>query len=293
MERQGSRPVCQSRGECRGGNRVGANREIGPHTDWYAALHGIDAVVHLAARVHVMSDADPQSPRAYHEVNTAGTERLARAAADMRVKRLVYVSTIKVNGEETNGRAFSSEDEPRPEDFYAVSKWEAEKCLRRVSNETGLEHVIVRPPLTYGPGVKANFLRLIQLVDRGTPLPFASIRNLRSLAGVSNLADLLCLCLKHPDAASRTLLMADGEDVSIPDLIGIIASALGKKPRLFPFPPSILQYAAALVGKKKEYQRLTGSLQIDYSTVRKVLDWNPPLTMAEEIGETVNWYRSL
>lgn len=266
--------------------------EIGPETDWTEALRGIDAVVHLAARVHVFNEVGAECLKKYRSVNAAGTERLARSAASRKLRRLVYISTIKVNGEKTTEHAFTSDDIPRPENPYAISKWEAEESLRRISRGTEFEYVIVRPPLVYGPGVRANFLRLLRWVDEGKPLPFASVKNCRSLIGLSNMIDFISLCLRHPGAANRVFLVADGESISTPDLIRILASTLGKKPRLFPCPPAVLKCAAGMVGKKQEYERLTGSLHIDTSTARKVLGWEPPFTLSEEIGETVKWYRS-
>ncbi len=267
--------------------------EIGPDTDWAKALHGIDVAVHLAARVHVLAEAGTGYLKRYRTVNTAGTEKLARSAAGLKIKRLVYLSTIKVNGESSRNRPFAAEDEARPEDPYAFSKWEAEQCLKRVSKETGLEHIVVRPPLVYGPGVKANFLRLIEWVDRGIPLPFASLRNSRSLVGLSNLTDLLSVCLAHPDAAGRVFFVSDGNDVSTPELIGLIASSLGKRPRLFSCPQILLRSAAALTRKKGEYERLTGSLRIDISAAKNVLGWEPRVSLSDGIDETVRWYRSL
>ena len=260
-----------------------------PNTDWQQALVGVDAVVHLAARVHVMNDtaADPLS--AFRQVNVAGTERLARMAATKGVKRFVYISSVKVNGESCE-KPFTEQSIPAPEDPYGVSKWETEQILHRVAEETGLEVVILRPPLVYGPGVKANFLSLFKIVDRGIPLPLAGINNQRSLIYLENLVDAIIKCIEHPNAANQTFLLSDGQDVSTPELIRMIASAMGKKPRLAPCPPVVLKFLGKLTGKSLEVKRLIGSLQIDNSKIKKVLNWQRPFTMEEGIAETVKWY---
>ena len=260
-----------------------------PNTDWQQVLVGVDAVVHLAARVHVMNDtaADPLS--AFRQVNVAGTERLARIAATKGVKRFVYISSVKVNGEGCE-KPFTEHSIPAPEDPYGVSKWEAEQILHRVAEETGLEVVILRPPLVYGPGVKANFLSLFKIVDRGIPLPLAGINNQRSLIYLENLVDAIIKCIEHPNAANQTFLLSDGQDVSTPELIRMIASAMGKKPRLAPCPPVVLKFLGKLTGKSLEVKRLIGSLQIDNSKIKKVLNWQRPFTMEEGIAETVKWY---
>ena len=263
--------------------------DLTPNTDWQQVLVGVDAVVHLAARVHVMNDtaADPLS--AFRQVNVAGTERLARMAATKGVKRFVYISSVKVNGESCE-KPFTEQSIPAPEDPYGVSKWETEQILHRVAEETGLEVVILRPPLVYGPGVKANFLSLFKIVDRGIPLPLAGINNQRSLIYLENLVDAIIKCIEHPNAANQTFLLSDGQDVSTPELIRMIASAMGKKPRLAPCPPVVLKFLGKLTGKSLEVKRLIGSLQIDNSKIKKVLNWQRPFTMEEGIAETVKWY---
>jgi nucleoside-diphosphate-sugar epimerase len=218
--------------------------EIGSHTDWAPVLQGATAVVHLAARVHVMRDSGRDAFARYREANADATEQLARAAAAAGVQRFVYLSSIKVNGEATSERPFTEADSPAPADAYALSKWEAEQALARVRRESGLEVVVLRPPLVYGPGVKANFLSLVDAVARGWPLPLAAVRNQRSLVYVGNLVSAIVRCLEHPAAAGRTYLVADGESVSTGELIRGIARALERPARLFPAPTGLLRLAA-------------------------------------------------
>ncbi len=265
---------------------------IDAQTDWRTALQDIDAVIHLAARVHVMHETASDPLSAFREVNVSGTERLARQAAAARVKRLVYVSSIKVNGESTAaGQAFRESDAPRPLDPYGISKWEAEQALHRIAAETGLEVVIVRPPLVYGPGVKGNFAQMLQVLRRGIPLPLASVRNQRSLLYLGNLVDALLLCATHPAAAGRTYLVSDGEDISTSDLLRALGEAMGRPARLFPFPAGLLMGAAALLGRRGQAERLLGSLRIDSGRIRRELDWQPPFTVQQGLQRTAQWYR--
>ena len=263
---------------------------IGPDTDWTTALTGIDVVIHLAARVHVMDEKAEEPLAAYRLVNVAGTEKLARMAVASGVKRLVFLSSIKVHGEETATR-YTEQDTPAPRDAYGVSKLEAEEILKRIAVETGLEIVIVRSPLVYGPYVKANFYRLMGIVMRGLPLPFGSVNNTRSLVYLGNLIDAILLCTKHPLAAGQTFLIRDGEDISTPQLIRNVASALGLSARLFSFPPGLMRLAGRLTGKTAAVDRLLGSLAVDDSKIRKELGWKPPFTMAEGLKETGAWYK--
>jgi len=268
-----------------------ATGDIGPDTDWRSALEGVSSVVHLAARTHVLREHAPDPPAEYQRVNLDGTRRLAQMAARAGVRRLVFMSSIKVNGEATE-RPFTERDAPRPEDAYGRSKWETEQALARISAETGLEVAVLRPPLVYGPGVKGNFLRLMDLVARGTPLPLASIVNRRSLIYVGNLADAIVKAIDAPGAAGRTYLVSDGEDISTPDLVRVLAQALGVRPRLLPCPPALLQFGAALAGKRAELARLTSSLQVDSTALRRELDWRPRFTLAQGLAETARWYYS-
>lgn len=264
--------------------------DCGSETEWTPALSGIDTVIHLAARVHLMDDQAADPLAAFRLVNVAGTMQLARQAAKAGVKRLVFVSSIKINGEESP-TPYTENSPCTPRDPYAISKMEAELALHALERKIGLEVVIVRPPLVYGPGVKANFLKVLQLVVKGIPLPFASIRNQRSLVYVENFADALAVCAVHPTAAGQTYLVSDGEDVSTPKLIRQIASALGVPARLLPFPVSLMHLAGKLTGKSGELNRLTGSLTVDISKIRRELDWKPPFTMEEGLKETAEWFK--
>lgn len=260
---------------------------IDSHTDWNHALHGVTTVIHLAARVHVMHDDASDPLEEFRRVNVVGTEHLARSAAANGVKRFVYVSSIKVNGEETCGeKKFTEEDAPCPQDPYGVSKWEAEQALHRVSQETGLEVVIVRPPLVYGSGVKGNFAQMLKVLSKGIPLPLAAVRNLRSLIYVGNLADALILCATHPAAAGQIYLVSDGEDVSTPDLLRQLGASMHHPARLFSCPPSLLKLAGRLIGKSDQIERLLGSLRVDSGKIRRELGWNSPYTLRDGLKNT-------
>jgi len=264
---------------------------LGPGTAWRHAFAGIETVIHLAARVHIMDDpaADPLTE--FRRINTEGTVQLAREAAEAGVKRLVFISSIKVNGEESIV-PYSEDSLPQPVDPYGISKWEAEQALRRIESETSIEVVVIRPTLVYGPGVKANFLGLMKIIHRGFPLPFACIRNSRSLIYIGNLVDALATCAVHPDAAGQTFLVSDGEDIAVPELIRRIASALSVPARLFPVPVHLMRVAGWLTGKSAEINRLTGSLTIDSTKIRQQLGWKPPFTMEEGLRETARWFVS-
>ena len=264
--------------------------DLGASPNLSAALEDVSVVVHLAARVHVMHDNAADPLHEFRQVNVAGTAALARAAAEMGVRRLVFVSTAKVNGESTSGRPFAEGDPAAPQDPYAVSKWEAEEALRSVAATTGLEVVIVRPPLVYGPGVRANFLRLMRLVERGLPLPLPDTNNRRSLIGVENLADCLVRCVSHPEAANETFMVSDGEDVSTRKLIARLARALGRSARFLPVPEFAVRLAARLVGKEAAVDRLLGSLVIDSGKARQTLGWKPPVTLDSGLAATARWY---
>jgi nucleoside-diphosphate-sugar epimerase len=264
--------------------------DIGPATDWRAALEGARCVVHLAARTHVMRESAADPLAEYRRANVEATARLAREAAAAGVRRLVFMSSIKVNGESTT-RPYTEADPPRPEDAYGVSKWETEQALAVIAAATGLEVVVLRPPLVYGPGVKGNFLRLMRLIARGVPLPLASVANRRSLIYVGNLADAVVAAIDAPGAAGRTLLAADAEDLSTPDLVRAIAHSLGTRARLLPCPPALLNLGAALVGRRAVAARLTGSLQVDASALRRELGWRPRAALAQGLEETARWFR--
>lgn len=263
--------------------------EIGPQTDWRYALDGCDVIVHLAARVHVMRDRSSDPLAAFREVNTQGSARLATVAAESGVRRLIFISSIKVNGE---AGVFSDTDKAAPEDPYAISKWEAEARLREIAGRTNMELAILRPPLVYGPGVGANFWRLMRSVDRGIPLPFGAVKNRRSLVFLGNLVDAIKVCLDHPHAAGKTCLVSDGQDVSTPELVKKIAQSLERPPRLLSVPPELMRIVGRLVGRGQEVERLLGSLAIEDGILRKDLGWVPPFTMQAGLDETVKWYRA-
>jgi nucleoside-diphosphate-sugar epimerase len=269
-----------------GGLRCVRVDDIGPDTDWREALAGAGSVVHAAAHVHVMRPG-PADDLAYRRVNVEGTRTLAEQAARAGVRRLVFLSSIKVNGEATPNGPFTAADPPAPQDAFGRCKADAEAALREVCGRHGLEIVVIRPPVVYGPGVRGNFGRLIRFVERGWPLPFAAVENRRSLISVWNLADLVALALAHAAAPGRTWLACDGEDVSTPELIRRIAAALDRKPRLWSVPPALLLAAAAALGRRDEALRLTGSLFVDASSTVRDLGWHPRLSLDEGLRRTV------
>ena len=255
--------------------------DIGPATNWKKALDGVDCVVHLAGRAHVMKEAAADPAALYRSVNTEGTRNLAEQAAASGVRRFIFVSSIKVNGDGGGEEPIRVEDEPKPADPYGQSKWEAERCLKDIAKRTTIETVVIRPPLVYGPGVKGNMRRLLKLAARGIPMPFGAVRNRRSLISVYNLADIISTCVVSDLAAGLTLLVSDGEDVSTPELIRLLGASVGRKARLFPVPPGLLRAGMTAIGMQKEYQRLCGSLTVDTSVVGEHLNWHPPMTLAE------------
>ena len=266
---------------------------IDGETDWSASLSGVDAVIHLAARVHVMKDKAADLLAEFLKVNLYGTSNLAQQAASAGIKRFVYVSSIKVNGEQTTvNRPFTESDEPDPQDPYGISKWRAEQDLQRIAHETGLEVVIVRPPLVYGPGVKGNFISLLAAIDRGIPLPLAGANNARSLVYVGNLVDALIACATHPAAAGQTYLVSDGDDVSTAMLVDMIARSLGRNSRAFNFPPAILRAVATVLGRAEQVDRLFGSLRVNDEKLRRELAWSSPYTLEQGLRATSEWYRA-
>jgi UDP-glucose 4-epimerase len=260
--------------------------DLGPETDWGTALAGCDAVVHLAARVHVMRDEASDPLAEFRRVNTEGTLRLARQAARAGARRFVFISSVKVNGEGRD-EPYREADAAAPEDAYGISKWEAEQGLQKIAIETGLEIAILRPPLVYGPGVKANFARLLKNVKRGLPLPLGAIRNRRSLLYLGNFVDAIRLCVEHPAAAGQTFLLDDGQAISTPELIRAVARAAGRSPRLLPVPPRLLQLVSTVLGKGAAVSRLTGSLHVDASAIRSRLGWRPRYSLQEGLAATV------
>lgn len=268
--------------------RVG---DIDAETQWKEALSGCSAVIHLAARVHVMNDSASDPLTAFREMNVDATLNLARQAVAQGVKRFVFVSSVKVNGEETTTQIFTAFDEPAPIDPYGLSKLEAEIALQALSRETGLEVVIVRPPLVYGPGVRANFLRLMQLVKTGVPLPLGAVHNRRSMVAVDNLVDLLILCARHPAAVGQVFMVSDDHDVSISELLRMLAAAMGKRSLLLPVPAGLLDGVATMLGRSAMASRLLGSLQVDIHHTKSTLQWQPPVSMEYALKKTVADYR--
>lgn len=267
--------------------------QCGEAKDWGDVLKGCEVVVHLAARVHVMQETSTNPLAEFRRVNVQGTLDLALKAAAAGVTRFVFVSSIKVNGESTQlGLPFKADDVPAPQDAYGVSKMEAEQGLREIARQTGMEVVIVRPPLVHGPGVKANFAAMMRWLRLGVPLPFGAIHNQRSLVALDNLVDLIVICLTHPAAANQTFLVSDGEDISTTRLLRSMGQAMGRPARLIPVPVSWLKLAAAMVGKLNMAQRLCGSLQVDIEKNRRLLGWVPPLSLDEGLrraaGNTEN-----
>lgn len=278
--------------------------DILPDTDWSQALRDVDTIVHLAARVHVTNDNFSNSLDQYRNINTVGTANLARQAVAAGVRRFVYLSTVKVNGEGSSfasnflfasgnneiPAAFSETNIPNPQGGYAISKWEAEQELKHISSSSGMEIVIVRPPLIYGEGVKANFMSLLKLIDMGVPLPFGSLANRRSLLSLDNLLDFLVQCIQAPSAANETFLVADDEVLSTPELIRKIAFYMKRPARLPAFHVGLIKATARLFGKSTEIDKICGSLQLDTSKAREVLQWKPPLSIDQGLKKTVLWY---
>lgn len=262
--------------------------DLNDATAWQEPMIGCDIVIHLAARVHMMKEKSRNPLDEFRKVNVNGTLTLAKQAAKSGVKRFIYVSTVKVNGESTDLEApFKETDKTNPQDTYGISKFEAEQGLLKLAQQTEMKVVIIRPPLVYGSGVKANFFSLIQIVKRGIPLPLGAIKNKRSYVYVENLVSLIFCCISHPAAANQIFLVSDGCDLSTPELIRKLSNALGIKPRLIAIPQSIVEFIAKLVGKKNLAQRLCGNLQVDISKARQLLNWQPPYTIDAGLKKTV------
>ena len=272
-------------------------KEINSNTNWKDVLNNINCIVHCAGIAHNMNKNNDLN--FYRSVNLDGTKHLAEQAAEAGVKKLIFLSSIKVNGEYTDDKydksissyqkknSFTHVDPPNPIDPYSISKLEVEKVLHEIYAKTGLETVIIRLPLVYGKNVKGNLARLIRLVKSGIPLPFGNIANQRSMIGIDNLVDLLIWCIDHPEASGKTFLASDGEDLSTPELIKLIASSMGRKANLFPFPISILKFLGSVFGRREEINRLVGFLRIDNSYTKKILNWTPPISVEEGIRRMV------
>jgi nucleoside-diphosphate-sugar epimerase len=250
---------------------------------------GCDAIVHLAGRAHVMSDDPATSESLYVSANVDVTKKLAQSASRTGVKRMILMSSVKVNGESTTiNTPFTAQDIPNPQDPYGRSKTQAEQALWEITSTSDLEGVVIRPPLVYGPGVRANFASLIGIVGRGLPLPLGSIQNKRSFVSLDNLVDLISTTVQSPNAAGNTFLVSDGHDLSTPELVRSIASALDQSPKLFPFPSALLKLAATASGRRGAYDRLCGSLTVDIALTKQKLSWTPPFTVQDSMQRTVD-----
>lgn len=263
--------------------------ELSPETDWSAASREIDVIVHLAGRAHVLRD---RAVEEYYSTNVGASRSLAEAAAGAGVKRLVFVSSVKAMGETSStDRPWTEEDSCFPQDSYGKSKREAELALFDVAKRAHIEVVVLRPPVVYGPGVGANIYRMLRAIERGWPLPLRSVKNRRSFIFVGNFVDAMIRAMEHSRASGGTFLVSDGKDLSTPELIRAIARAFGKPARLVPVPPVLLRLAGVVLGLSDEVERLLGSLTVDITKIRRLLDWEPPFGMEEGLGRTVRWYR--
>jgi UDP-glucose 4-epimerase len=264
--------------------------DLSRNTNWHTALNCVDTVVHLAAHVHVVHDRAQDPVTLFRQINVEGTINLVRQAAENGVRRIIFLSSVKVSGEMTTLDKPFTPEAAAPADPYAISKYEAENMLRELCRDASMELVIIRPPLVYGPGVKANFNSLLRLVASGIPLPFGAIVNRRSLVARDNLVDLIATCIEHPAASNEIFLVSDGEDLSTPELICRLAQAMNRPARLFSMPQFILTGAAGLIGKKDIMQRLCGSLWLDIGKTRDRLGWKPPVTVDRGLEMTALWY---
>ncbi|AOW12632.1 hypothetical protein LPB72_16505 [Hydrogenophaga crassostreae] len=264
---------------------------VGPihgDTDWAHALRDIECIVHCAARVHVMAETETDPLAAFRIVNVQGSQRLAEQAAQAGVKRLVFLSSLKVLGEQTEpGQPFQADAVPQPDDPYGISKWEGEQAVQQAGRVASMDVVVIRPPLVYGPGVKANFQRLLRAVSRGWPLPLGAINNKRSLVNLDNLCDLIAVCVHHPAAPGQVFLVSDGKDVSTPELIQAMGRALGRPARLISIPPACLHLMGRLSGRLAQIERLTGSLQVEIGHTREVLGWTPRTSLQQALQSLV------
>jgi nucleoside-diphosphate-sugar epimerase len=270
------------------GARYLSGGDLTTQRHWQPMLAGVNVLIHTAARVHILNDRTVDSLAEFERINVDGTLKLAREAASTGVQRFIFLSSIGVNGVQTHaGAAFSEADPPNPHNVYARSKLDAENGLRQLAEQTGLEVVIIRPPLVYGPGVKANFADLMRAVQRGWPLPLGSVNNRRSLVALDNLVDFIVVCMSHPLAANQTFLVSDGHDVSTVELVQRLARTAGVRPLLYPIPLWALRAGAALLGRSNDLQRLCGNLQVNISKARSLLGWAPPISLEEGLGRAI------
>jgi nucleoside-diphosphate-sugar epimerase len=260
-------------------------------SDWTQALTGVDVVIHLAARVHVMSDSSTSPEKEYDQVNALATKRLAEQAAAMKVQRFVYLSSIKVNGEFSSRAPFTEEVLDSPIDPYGLSKWKAEKYLKAVSEQGGMDFVVLRPPLVYGPGVKANFLKMMHWVQKGWPLPFAQVSNKRHFIYIDNLVSALCAVLENPKAANQVFLVADEEAFSLAQLLRQLAKGMNRTVFLMPVPVRAMSFVFALLGLKNLNARLFGCLEVNASKIKSEIGWTPPVSASEGLEKTARWYQ--
>jgi nucleoside-diphosphate-sugar epimerase len=265
--------------------------DIGPDTDWSAALRDVDTVIHLAARAHILRETAADPLAAFRRVNTAGTERLARAAVEAGVRRMVFVSSIGVHGNANHDGPMAEDSPIRPDKPYAVSKWEAECALQQIAGEYALEVVVLRPPLAYGPQVRGNFRRLLDWAHKAWPLPLGGINNRRTFIALDNLTDALALCATHENAAGNTFVVGDIESVSTPELMRMLAAQLGRPCRLVPVPESLVRLSAQILGRSDDADRLLGSLEVDSTRIRTVLGWSPRLALDEGLARMCAWYK--
>jgi len=264
---------------------------IDQKNDWSKALHNVKTVVHLAARVHIMNDIATDPLSVFRKINVEGTLNLANQAAKFGVQRFIFLSSVKVNGEFTHPlKPFREDDTPNPQDPYAISKYEAEQGLLEIAQKTGMEIVIIRPPLIYGPGVKANFLKMMECLYRGIPLPFGAINNQRSLLALDNLVNLIILCIDHVAAANEIFLAADGKDISTSELLLKLAHFLGRPARLISVPQNLLESTLTILRKKRLATKLCCSLQVDISKAKSILNWTPPISLDEGLEKTATWF---
>lgn len=266
--------------------------DINEYSRWELLLRDCSTVIHLAARAHILNEKAEDPIKVFRKINTEATLLLARAAINAGVSRFIFVSTVGVNGNKNLGHPFNENDIPRPVEPYAIAKWEAEQALQELSKETGLQLVIVRPTGVYGPDNPGNFLRLLRIIEKGLPLPLASVRSARSFINVFNLCDFLITCIYHPKAAGKTFLVSDGEDASLVEILQILANGMGRRLKLFPFPVSLLKFLASLIGKEAIIEKLCGTLVVDSSLAQKLLDWRPVLSLQDGLLETAQWYSS-